>query len=282
MFKNVPVIFAILYALTFSCYAQKASEAPAAPAEPGIQDNSFLVEEAYNQEFGVVQHIQSVQRMWPSGAWVYSFTQEWPVQFDPHHQLSFTVPVVGQDAQVTQFGDIALNYRYQLVGNGETKVAFSPRFSLLLPTGNSRAGTGAGGTGLQFNLPLSVVHTTRLTTHWNVGTTITPHQKNELGDKAKTVGVNLGQSFIWNFNHRLNGMLETVWASTESVVARDKTVRQQSLLVSPGVRWAYNLKSGMQIVPGIGIPVGVGPSRGDWGVLFYFSIEHPFRKLAKE
>lgn len=281
MFKNIPIIFAIL-ALSLTCQAQTASDAPKASAEPGIQDNSFLVEEAYNQEFGVVQHIQSVQRMWPSGNWVYSFTQEWPVQFDPRHQLSFTVPVVGQQSAITQFGDIALNYRYQLVGNGEAKVAFSPRFSVLLPTGSSSSGTGAGGTGLQFNLPLSIVHSKKLTTHWNLGSTITPHQKNEVGDKASTAGVNLGQSFIWNFNHRLNGMLETVWNSAESVVARDKTVRQQSLLVSPGVRWSYNLKNGTQIVPGIGVPAGVGPSRGDWGILFYFSIEHPFSKLPKD
>lgn len=31
----------------------------AAAEDPGIADNSFLVEEAYNQPAGVVQHIQS-------------------------------------------------------------------------------------------------------------------------------------------------------------------------------------------------------------------------------
>jgi len=36
----------------------KASKVPSKDT-PQIQDNSFLVEEAYNQEFGVVQHIQS-------------------------------------------------------------------------------------------------------------------------------------------------------------------------------------------------------------------------------
>ena len=33
----------------------------AAPAPPPIQDNSFLIEEAYNQERGVVQHIGTFQ-----------------------------------------------------------------------------------------------------------------------------------------------------------------------------------------------------------------------------
>ena len=52
-----------------------------------------------------------------------------------------------------------------------------------------------------------------------------------------------------------------------------------TVLLSPGVRWAYNFKSGMQIVPGVACPIGVGPSSGDWGILLYFSIEHPYRKL---
>ena len=33
------------------------AQGAAAPAAPGISDNSFLLEEAYNQERGVVQHI---------------------------------------------------------------------------------------------------------------------------------------------------------------------------------------------------------------------------------
>lgn len=52
-----------------------------------IQDNSFLLEEAYNQEAEVVQHIQSFMYMKRSKDWVYTFTQEWPVP-DETHQLS--------------------------------------------------------------------------------------------------------------------------------------------------------------------------------------------------
>ena len=37
----------------FSLFAQEEDPRPA----KGIQDNSFLIEEAYNQESGVVQHI---------------------------------------------------------------------------------------------------------------------------------------------------------------------------------------------------------------------------------
>ncbi len=44
--------------------------------ETPIQDNSFLVEEAYNQEAGVVQHISTFTRYQESKDWIYTFTQE--------------------------------------------------------------------------------------------------------------------------------------------------------------------------------------------------------------
>jgi len=64
---------------------------PNAEGSPAIQDNSFLIEESYNQDFGVVQHINNFQRLWQSKSWVYSFTQEWPVDIAPKNQLSYTV-----------------------------------------------------------------------------------------------------------------------------------------------------------------------------------------------
>jgi hypothetical protein len=53
-------------------------------------------------------------------------------------------------------------------------------------------------------------------------------------------------------------------------------------LLSPGIRWAYNFKNGLQIVPGVAVPFGVGPSSGEKGVFLYLSFEHPYRKLPKE
>ena len=81
---------------------------------------------------------------------------------------------------------------------------------------------------------------------------------------------------------RFNVMLETVVYGNEGVIAPGQTQRSHTVLMSPGVRWAYNFKNGTQIVPGIAVPVGIGPSRGEVGVLFYFSVEHPYRKLKAE
>ena len=43
-----------------------------------IEDNSFLIEEAYNQDPGVIQHISAFQLM-KNRTWLYTFTDEWPV-----------------------------------------------------------------------------------------------------------------------------------------------------------------------------------------------------------
>jgi hypothetical protein len=248
---------------------------------PPIQDNSFLIEEAYNQEAGVVQHINTFLRDRDTGEWGYSFTQEWPLG-GVAHQLSFTLPAQGGSAEGGRgIGDLALNYRYQLVGDGDARVAVAPRFSLLLPTGSVKEGRGAGSVGLQINLPVSVVLSSRWVTHWNAGATYTPSAENAAGQKADTRSVNLGQSFIWQPTATVNLMLETVWESGQEVAASGGTESEESLFISPGIRWALNFSNGLQIVPGIALPIGVGPSSGERSVFLYLSFEHPFKRLPQ-
>jgi len=124
------------------------------------------------------------------------------------------------------------------------------------------------------------VVTKHLVTHWNAGATIIPSARNDIGDRAMATGYNLGQSCIWLIHPRFNAMLETVWMGSESVVGPGQTQRAHDLLVNPGVRWAFNFPSGLQIVPGISVPIGVGPSAGDKGIFVYLSFEHPFRNIG--
>ena len=79
-----------------------------------IQDNSFLIEEAYNQEYGVVQHIGNWARS-SGGDWAFAFTQEWPLGGIPH-QLSYTIPVQSSEAAGTGLGDVALDRRRDGIG----------------------------------------------------------------------------------------------------------------------------------------------------------------------
>jgi hypothetical protein len=251
---------------------------------PPIQDNSFLVEEAYNQEKSVVQHINTFTYFAASHDWSYSFTQEWPVG-GLRNQLSYTLTSVRPGAFVSHgpgIGDALINYRYQVLGSGETRVAFAPRMSLILPSGNSDFGRGYGGTGVQTNLPLSVVLLPKLVSHWNAGATLVPHARNDRGDRAATWSYNAGQSFIWLARPRFNVLIETYYANAQTVAAPGKTAWSPTLFLNPGVRWAYNLARGLQIVPGLAVPIGVGPSAGERGVFVYLSFEHPFQKIVME
>jgi hypothetical protein len=164
--------------------APLAAQQPSAAGESPIQDNSFLIEEAYNQETGVVQHISFFSYFPENEDWVYTFTQEWPAPGDARHQLSYTLPVVRPGDSTVGVGDVALNYRYQLLGSGAARLAFSPRFSLLLPSGDAQSARGFGGVAYQVNLPASIVLARRLVTHLNAGGTIAPHAENERGEQA--------------------------------------------------------------------------------------------------
>ncbi|MEN3333132.1 MAG: hypothetical protein V7641_2497 [Blastocatellia bacterium] len=289
--KSAFALLSMFFASVNGCLAQQPSSTPQpapAPASAqsnskGIQDNSFLIEESYNQDEGVVQHINSFTRQ-RNGDWVYSFTQEWPAP-SIKHQLSYSIPVMSFHDLADGgrgIGDIALNYRYQLIGDGDAKVAVSPRFTLLIPTGDSKKNLGNGAVGYQFNVPLSVVLSKAFVTHFNAGMTFTPSAKNERGEKANLKGVNLGQSTVWLTSPNFNVLLEWVWINQASVVGQKMTERSNSLLVNPGIRWAYNFKSGLQIVPGISVPLGLGPSHGERSILFYLSFEHPFKKIHEK
>ena len=225
-----------------------------------------------------MQHINTFTRQ-RNGDWAYSFTQEWPAP-NLKHQLSYSIPVMGFHDSADGgmgIGDIALNYRYQLLGDGDAKIAIAPRFTLLLPTGDAKKSLGNVAVGYQVNLPVSLVLSKKFVTHFNAGMTYTPSAKNAQGEKANLKDFNLGQSTIWMASPRFNILLEWVWMNEAEVVGQHMVERSNTALVNPGIRWAYNFKNGLQIVPGISAPLGIGPSRGERGILFYLSFEHPFR-----
>ena len=228
-------------------------------ADAPIQDNSFLIEEAYNQDAGVVQHALTFARATRGGDWAYTFTEEWPAP-NLRHQLSYTLPMAQLDG-ARGAGDVALNYRYQWIGDSDARLAVSPRVTLLLPTGNHRRNLGSGGTGVQVMLPASTVLTPSLVAHWNLGATITPSTNTHI--------VTAGQSLVWLANHRFNVLVETLWNRTS-----DRTGHASTTTVSPGIRWSYDLPNHLQIVPGIAFPI-TNPGSAK-SVFIYLSFEHPF------
>ena len=264
---------ATVVALSLAPAAARAGDLP-------IQDNSFLLEEAYNQEPGVIQHISFFQRDRASGDWTYAYTEEWPA-LGQAHQLSITLPLQRSNSlpeRNTGIGDVALNYRWQAIGSGETAVAVSPRLSLLLPTGDWKRGFGSGKPGAQVNLPVSSMLGSYFVTHTNIGATWVPSAKTVDGE-GDSVTMNLGQSLIWLVHRNVNFMFEAAYTFGEQMLPSG-TLAQQSLFLSPGVRGAIDLPVwlGVQAVPGVAMPIGVGPSSGERGFIAYLSFEHAITK----
>ena len=190
------------------------SAAVAAAAEPlakGIQDNSFFVEEAYNQEPGVVQHIFERAVLFLPTATTKSpltFTQEWPV-FSQTHQFSYTIPYTFAESE-NGIEDVRLNYRLQALMEGECTPAFAPRFSLVTPTGDADKGFGHDRLGYEINLPFSKIVSDRITLHFNAGGSLFP----DVNDRDLW-NYNLGGSAIYAVSKNFNFMLESVanWES---------------------------------------------------------------------
>jgi hypothetical protein len=256
-----------------------AAQEPPDEAPSGIQDNSFLIEEAYNQEKGIVQHISIFRSYRGTSDFDAAFTQEWPLG-GIKHQLSYDLPVI-RSARETGLGDVRVNYRYQWIGSGLTALAVAPRVSVAFPTGDWKSGRGAGATGVELMLPLSHVVSPLLTQHLNAGAAFSPSARNIAGDRANAFGIMLGHSFIVTANPNFQLMVETVYNRAQDVTGDSSTEWSDDLVISPGFRAALNFESGLQIVPGIAIPIGAGPSSGSRGVFFYLSLEHPFTRTAQ-
>jgi hypothetical protein len=254
--------------------ACQSSSVPLLGAEPlakGIQDNSFFVEEAYNQEPGVVQHIINVPAFFAPGnnRISFSYTQEWPI-FSQTHQFSYTIPYTFTEDE-NGFEDIRLNYRLQALMEGERTLAFAPRFSFVTPVGDASKDFGHDRLGYEINLPFSKIVSDRVTLNFNAGGSLFPN----VNDRDLW-NYNLGGSAIYAVSRNFNLLLEAVAFWEEDVDSARKIDRTVTALLSPGARYAFNCPNDLQIVVGAATPIGLTSDSPDWGLFFYLSFEHPF------
>lgn len=245
-----------------------------AMANEAVKDNSFLIEEAYNQEPGVVQFINGYQYSELTKDSTYTFTNEIPIH-DETHQFSFAIPIIKKNGPPSEsgIGDVLINYRYQLVNNEH--IAIAPRLSIIIPSGDYKKGLGNGVAGLQFNQAVSISINDKWTNHWNAGFTYTPDAENAVGETASLTGYNFGTSAIYNYTDKTNFILEFVLNGNESVTGQNEKTSASTYYIVPGIRTAFNAGNDTEIVPGIAAILGAGPSAVDHdrGLFAYLSIE---------
>ena len=258
--------------LTFLTLAGSAwAQAPPPPARPAVEpfqimDNSFLVEEAYNQEPRIFQNIFGFTRQ--SGDWQMTFTQEWPAP-TMRHQLSYTLGAESV-ASKSGFGDVYLNYRFQALEEGPGRPAFAPRVSMIVPSGRQSAGGGEGG--VQVNLPFSKQHGD-ISFHWNGGFTWLPR-----GERDDLLSPALAGSAIYRLRPMLHLMLESVLGFDAADTPLGKVERTRAFTVSPGARGGWTLAEDTQLILGVAMPITRVSGEASVGFFGYLSYELPYKK----
>lgn len=243
-----------------------------------IQDNSFYVEEAFNQEPGVVQHISTLSYFpSPQKDIIYTFTQEWPLGSEAH-QFSVTVPYEFLDGNaVVGIGDVLLNYRYQMMTMEQWAVC-APRLSVVLPTGDGSKSLGNDVIGFQCNLPVSKRLSRLFIVHANAGATLLPNVKGRnlsgrMVERTLT-SYTVGGSVILLAAPTVNFLFEA-GSIFLSQLEHGSVVHSTETFLSPGARVAINVDN-LQIVPGLAAPCLRADGVWQTGVFFYLSFEHPF------
>jgi hypothetical protein len=256
-----------------------------------IRDNAFLVEEAANQEAGVVQNIFTWTHTWdriPGGRtrdFLFTHTMELPL-WSQTHQFSFTSqflgafekPDFGPAANQGGVGDTVLSYRYQLLADDDFLWA-APRASLIIPTGDERFGLGTGELGYQFNLPISR-YGECFDFHFNAGLTHVPDVSVPLAIGVSPgqdlTGYNLGGSVFWKPETYLHFFVETLALWNDEIDEFGVEDNTTQVFINPGLRYAVCQLEACEWVLGVSVPVGLTSDSPDIGVFAYMSIEHDF------
>jgi len=250
----------------------------------GFEDNGFLVEEAYNQDRGEVQHTLNAvyTNDFRRRGWSFTFEQEWWL-FTEDHQVAVSIPfshLREEGEKQRGVGDILIEYRYQLLEEGPNIPAVAPQFTLILPTGNRDKGTGNGVVGYEWSIAASKKVASRLALHANLGLTFLPKVRVPLDDdqrlspKRSLVSYDVGASVVFALSSDIHMLLEWVGEFEEEINDKGKKERAFKALLSPGIRAAVINKDDLQTVLGVGIPIGVTGPADSYGIFLYFSVEH--------
>jgi hypothetical protein len=210
-----------------------------------IEDNSFLIEEAYNQDSGVYQFIQMYQATKQDD---YEFSSEMPLT-DRVHQLSLDLSMRRSDKNVQELNETKLNYRWQPINREIILVA--DRLGLVAPVGQ-------GSYGIENVLASTWKINEIWVNHWNIGYRLHPDKNAFL----------LAGSMIYLLSDKFNVLFETMLKKDEVT----------TLQINPGIRFDIGDQfEETQIIPGISLPIQILNGQQAAGILLYLSFEPKFK-----
>ncbi len=167
---------------------------------------------------------------------------------------------------------------------GPGRPAFSPRASLVVPTGDVPRLRGSGSPGLQVNLPFSK-QTGDWYWHWNGGFTWLPRAESldpapNADTRVDLMSPFLAASGIYRVRQMFNLMLESVLRFDE-LVDETGTSRETAFILSPGFRGGWNIGE-QQVIVGAAVPITWVDGDTEPGLFLYLSYELPFKKMPSK
>jgi hypothetical protein len=156
--------------------------------------------------------------------------------------------------------------------------AFSPRLSLILPTGSDDFTQES--LGFQVNLPVSKQRGD-LYLHGNAGFTwyprADPQPAIDNSDRASLLSPHISGSGIYRLRPMFNLMLEAGVVFEQFANVDGTKDRETIFTLAPGARGGWNLGD-QQLILGAAIPITWVASDSSAGVLLYLSYELPFSR----
>ncbi len=263
--------------------------------QPAFEDNSFLLNEAINQEKGVMQYISNFYfDNLKGGNFLYNFSHEIPLGGE-RNQLSYSLSYYLQNKTASTeggggFGDINLSYHHMLTDKKAWAMVI-PSITLIIPT--AKNGYGSGGLGTQAEVYITKRLSRRVVTHYNLGYTYissadlyisTSTGSRKVGFERDLQFKKIAGSAIWYPTRKFNLMLEYVSNFLTEITATGEISSSHQITLNPGLRFAIDHKR-VQIVPGISAPVIFTDGRyTQTGLFFYLSFEPeylPFTKMKE-
>jgi hypothetical protein len=227
--------------LTFLIFLAITSNAFAGEP-PAIEGHTGFAEPGLNRDGSLAQVTCFVY----GDSSALEITQEWASP-SRKHQLSYVLPVF--NAESSGPGDVTLNYRYQLFGDGTGTFSSAPRLAMILPTRGRQFGDASSG--LEISVPVTASLSDEIQVHVNAGASWIRERDG--------IELKVAQSVVWAPAPVVEISLETEWTRCGG---------EDSIATRPGVQFPLAGPGGMQFTPGIAFPLD-----GSGGVLFYVGLQ---------